>query len=58
MVWLSEIEKNMMIRLAVSTEYWRMTDRWTDEQTDIFRHNSLRNKVLEAVVVTSALDYM
>jgi len=33
MVWLREGEKNLMICLAVSIEYWRMTDR----QTDILR---------------------
>jgi len=30
-----------MICLAVSTEYWHVTDRPTDRQTDIFRQHSL-----------------
>jgi len=38
-VWLSNTENSLMIRLAVSTEYQRVTDK----QTDIFRqHHSPR----------------
>ena len=33
MVWLSESEKTVIICLAVSTEYRRVTDGQTDEQT-------------------------
>ena len=44
MVWLADDEKTLMIRLAVSTEYRRVTDRQTDKQTDgrtdiLWRHS-------------------
>jgi len=36
MVWLRDGEKSLRIRVTVLTEYWRVTDRQTDEQT--YRH--------------------
>jgi len=34
MMWLPFGGKSLMIRLAVSTEYWRVTDGQTDGRTD------------------------
>ena len=38
MMWLPEVKKSVMIRLAVSTQYRRVTDR----RTDILRQHSAR----------------
>jgi len=38
-VWLHDGEKSLMMCLAVLIEYWRVTDRRTDRQTDILRQH-------------------
>jgi len=40
MAWLLSAAKSLRIRLAVLTQYRRVTDRRTDRRTD--RHHSLR----------------
>jgi len=42
MVWLADGEKKFDDMLAVSTEYWRVTDGRTDRRTDIMRQHSPR----------------
>jgi len=42
MVWLPGRWKSLIIRIIVSTEYWRVTDRRTDGRTDIFPQHSPR----------------
>ena len=42
MVRLPDAERSVRIRLAVSTEYRRMTDGQTDRQTDTLRQHSPR----------------
>ena len=41
-VWLPKGEKSLLICLAISVEYWRVTDRQTDRWTDILQQHSLR----------------
>jgi len=40
----SDGEKSLRICLAVSTEYWRVTDRQTDRQTD--RHLAHHSRIM------------
>ena len=42
MIWLPDSEKTLMICLAVSTEYRRVTDRRTDRRADILPRHSPR----------------
>jgi len=42
MVWQPEGVKSLMIGLAVSTEYRRVSNRQTNRQTDILRQHSPR----------------
>jgi len=42
MVRLPDGEKTLRICLTVLAQYWHVTDRWTDRQTDILPRHSLR----------------
>jgi len=53
MVGLQDCGKSLMTYLAVSTEYRRVTDGWTDRLTDILRRHSIhqREKILIGVII-------
>jgi len=54
-VWLSDVEKTLMICLPTSTQYRRVTDRWTDilrRQSPCYAYGSCGKIVWEFFFMT------